>query len=200
MNTALLLIDPLNDFIAEGGKLWPYAREVAARVNLLPNMRALVDSARDAGMPVVFVPHHRFDAGDMEGWQWLNPTHAAAKNIRPFVRGTWGAEFHDQFRPQPQDLIAHEHWLHNGFAATDLDYLLRMHGISRIILAGMRANTCVEATARHAVELGYHVTIASDATAAFRLQEWQATIEINAPLFAHAVLRTEDIISTASRT
>ena len=58
----------------------------------------------------------------------------------------------------------------------------------------MRANTCVEGTARYAVELGYHVTIASDSTAAFRWEEWLATMEANAPTFAHAVSTAEGVV------
>jgi nicotinamidase-related amidase len=64
-----------------------------------------------------------------------------------------------------------------------------------VVVAGLRANTCVEATARHAVELGYHVTIVKDATAAFRPEEWSATIEVNAPTFAHSIVTTESVIS-----
>jgi nicotinamidase-related amidase len=76
---------------------------------------------------------------------------------------------------------------------------LQVRGIERVILAGMRANTCVEATARHAVELGYHVTLAKDATAAFRWEEWVATVEINAPAFVHAILSTDEIIESLRR-
>lgn len=194
MSTALLVIDPYNDFIAEGGKIWPYLRGVAERLHAVPNMRALVAAARAAALPVVFVPHRQFEPGDLEGWKFLNPTHEAARRIQPFVRGSWGARFHDEFQRQPEDVIVGEHWLHSGFAGTDLDYRLRMKDVERIVLCGMRANTCVEGTARWAVELGYHVTIASDATAAFRWEEWSATVEVNARTFAHAILPTEEIV------
>jgi nicotinamidase-related amidase len=194
MSDALLIIDPYNDFLAAEGKIWPYIREVADRLRAVPNMRALVAAARERSMQIVFVPHRQFQPGDLEGWKFLNPTHAGAKRLQPFVRGSWGAQFHADFQLQPDDILVQEHWLHSGFAATDLDYRLRMRGIDRLVLCGMRANTCVEGTARWGVELGYHVTIASDATAAFRWEEWQATIETNAPSFAHGILRTEEII------
>jgi nicotinamidase-related amidase len=194
MSTALLVIDPYNDFIAARGKIWPYLREVAERLQAVPNMRALVTAARKASMQVVFVPHRQFRPGDLEGWKFLNLTHAGARKLQPFSFGSWGAEFHEDFQPREGDILVQEHWLHSGFAATDLDYRLRMKGIDRIVLCGMRANTCIEGTARWGVELGYHVTIASDATAAFRWEEWVATIETNAPVYAHEILRTEAIV------
>jgi len=193
-STALLLMDPLNDFIAEGGKLWPYLREVAERQQLLPHLRQLLAAARATGIQVFFVPHHRADPGDFEGWRFLNPTHLGAQRVRPFVRGSWGAEFHADFQPRAGEVVAAEHWLHSGFANTDLDYQLRNHGVDHLILAGMRGNACIEATARYGVELGYHVTLVKDATAAFTHAEWAATMEVNAPSFAHAIVTTAEIV------
>ncbi len=196
-STALLLVDPLNDFISEGGKLWPQLREVAGRLDTVANMRRLLAWARAHGTRVFFVPHHRASPDDFDGWRFLNPTHAAAKQLRPFERGAWGGDFHPDFQPRPGEVIVHEHWLHNGFANTDLDYCLRNHGIDRLVLAGLRGNTCLEATARHAVELGYHVTLVKDATATFQHREWAATMEVNAPTFAHVIDTTAGVVADA---
>jgi nicotinamidase-related amidase len=54
--------------------------------------------------------------------------------------------------------VAHEHWCSSGFANTDLDQQLKVHGIHRLIIIGLLANTCLEATARFAAELGHDVT------------------------------------------
>ena len=128
-----------------------------------------------------------------------NPTHVGARQLKPFVRGSWGAEFHADLQPQPGDVIVGEHWLHSGFSNTDLDYQLRNHGVDHIILAGMRGNACIEATARYGVELGYHVTLVKDATAAFSHAEWSATMEVNAPAFAHAIVTTAEIVAALAR-
>jgi nicotinamidase-related amidase len=200
-SSALVLIDPLNDFIAEGGKLWLYSRQVAEDIQLLPHLRALQAAARDAGLPVFFVPHRRFEAGDFKGFKFMNPTHAGMQALRPFERGSWGGDFHDDFQPRLDlgDVVVLEHWLHNGFANTDLDFQLKIHGIDRLLIAGMRGNTCVEATARAAVELGYHVTLVKDASAAFSAQEWRATFEVNAPAFAHAIVTTSEAVEGLGR-
>jgi ureidoacrylate peracid hydrolase len=53
----------------------------------------------------------------------------------------------------------------SGFANTDLDLQLKKHGIHQLIVIGLIAHTCVEATVRFAAELGYQVTMVRDATA-----------------------------------
>jgi nicotinamidase-related amidase len=45
--TALLLIDPYNDFLSEGGKLWPRAKPIAEEVGLLDNLRTIMRAARE---------------------------------------------------------------------------------------------------------------------------------------------------------
>jgi nicotinamidase-related amidase len=50
--TALLCIDFYNDFLSEGGKLWPWVKEMAEEVNLLDNLRTIVRTARELGITV----------------------------------------------------------------------------------------------------------------------------------------------------
>lgn len=64
-----------------------------------------------------------------------------------------------------------------------------------MIIIGMIANTCIEATGRFAAELGYHVTLVKDATAAFSPGAMHAAHAINGPTFAHAILTTDELIA-----
>lgn len=193
-STALLFIDPYNDFLAEGGKLWPIAAAVAQEVRLLDNLRRIVSAARAAGFPVFVVPHHRFVPGDFSGWQRVTPYQLGAARVEPFAKGTWGGEFHAEFAPQPEDVVVTEHWGSSGFANTDLDYRLKQRGIADVILIGLLANTCVEGTARFAAELGYRVTLVKDATAAASAQHMHAAHVLNGPTFAAHVLTTEELL------
>ena len=59
--TALLFIDPYNDFLSEGGKLWPRVKDVATDVGLLDDLRAVNSAARRAGIKVFIVPHRRWE-------------------------------------------------------------------------------------------------------------------------------------------
>ncbi|SRR5258705_7586604 len=45
------------------------------------------------------------------------------------------------------------------------------------------------------MELGYHVTLIKDATAAFDKEGMQAAHEVNGPRFAHAILTTEELLA-----
>ena len=62
--TAILLVDPYNDFLSEGGKLWPRVKAVAEGVELLSHLREAVSAARARGLKIFFVPHHRWEPGD----------------------------------------------------------------------------------------------------------------------------------------
>ena len=62
----------------------------------------------------------------------------------------------------------------------------------------MIANTCIEATGRFGMELGYHVTLVKDATAAFSHAAMHAAHVINGPTYAHAILTTEELLAQIS--
>ncbi|MFF4143264.1 hypothetical protein ACFY0A_17985 [Streptomyces sp. NPDC001698] len=72
--TAVLLVDPYNDFLSEGGKVWPQLEPVAGNVGLLDHLRSVVASARAVGVRVVFVPHRRWEPGDHETWDHPTPS------------------------------------------------------------------------------------------------------------------------------
>jgi ureidoacrylate peracid hydrolase len=72
-----------------------------------------------------------------------------------------------------------------------------VHGIQRVIVIGVRANTCVEATVRFAAELGYDVTVVRDATASLSEEEMHATLEVNLPNYAAIVSASEIVESLA---
>ena len=75
--TALLLVDPYNDFLSYGGKLWPRVEAVAGEVGLLDNLRAIVSLVRTIGIRIFFVPHRRWVAGDYDSWAHPSPDQLA---------------------------------------------------------------------------------------------------------------------------
>jgi nicotinamidase-related amidase len=125
----------------------------------------------------------------------MNPSQVKTNQAQGFAAGSWGGEFHTEFGPRDGDLVVLEHWAQSGFANTDLDVQLKQRGIQKIILVGMVANTCIESTARFGMELGYHVTLIKDATAAFSHEGMHAAHEVNGPSFAHAILTTEELLA-----
>src|SRR5579871_1165499 len=197
-STALLLIDPYNDFISEGGKLWDRIKTVAEANDCIAHMSQLLAAARTTGMRVFYAMHHRYRPGDYETWKYAAPIQRAAWSRKTFEYGTWGGEFRAEFIPQPGDIVAHEHWCSSGFADTDLDLQLKRHGIQRLIVAGLIAHTCVESTVRQAVELGYDVTVVSDATADYAEAFMHAALVTNLPNYASAIVSTDEVINSIS--
>jgi nicotinamidase-related amidase len=116
-----------------------------------------------------------------------------------FARGEWGGEWHPDFAPKDGDIVVQEHWGQSGFANTDLDMRLKQKGITHVIVTGLLANTCIESTARFAMELGYHVTLVRDATAAFRPELMHAAHDLNGPTYAHAILTTDEVVAALAR-
>jgi len=196
--TALLVIDPYNDFISEGGKVWERLRAVAEANNCIPHMLRVLTAARTAGLRVFYVMHHRYRAGDYETWEHVAPIQKAAWSRKTFEYGTWGGEIRSEFVPKPGDIMALEHWCSSGFANTDLDFQLKQHGIQKIIVIGLIAHTCVEATVRFAAELGYEVTVVKDATASYSDEHMHAALDINIPHYASAILTAGELVDSIS--
>jgi len=122
----------------------------------------------------------------------------AAWSRKTFAYGTWGGELRPGFEPQLGDVVAHEHWCSSGFANTDLDLQLKRHGIHELIVMGLIAHTCLEATVRYGAELGYQVTVVMDATADYSDAEMHAALEVNIPNYASAVVTADELVASLS--
>jgi nicotinamidase-related amidase len=195
--TGLVVIDPYNDFISEGGKVWDRLKAIAETNQCVPHMTEVLGAARTAGIRVFYALHHRYRPGDYETWSTIAPIQKAAWGRKTFEYGTWGGELHPDLVPQPGDVVAQEHWCSSGFANTDLDLLLKRHGIRRLIVMGLIAHTCVESTVRYGAELGYDVTVVGDATASYSEREMHAALEVNMPNYA-AVVTTSEVLEAIS--
>ena len=195
---ALLVIDPYNDFISEGGKIWNRLKAVAESNGCVPHMQQVLNAARQAGLRVFYALHHRYRQGDYETWKYIAPIQKAAWSHKTFENGTWGGEIRSEFTPQAGEIVAQEHWCSSGFANTDLDLQLKKRGIHKLIIMGLIAHTCVEATVRYAAELGYVVTMVKDATADYSDEMMHASLDINIPNYASAIVSTKEIVDSIS--
>ena len=72
---------------------------------------------------------------------------------------------------------------------------LKQHGIHKVVVMGLIAHTCVEATVRYAAELGYEVTVVKDATASYSDEHMHAALEVNLPNYARAIVTTDEIVA-----
>jgi nicotinamidase-related amidase len=88
--------------------------------------------------------------------------------VRPgstfFLPGTRGAEIHAAVAPQAAETIVEKNFP-NSFRATKLEQTLKGLGVKNLVVAGMMTHMCVDATVRHAADLGYKITLLGDACA-----------------------------------
>ena len=159
-------------------------------------MLQVLNAARAAKLRVFYPLHRRYRPGDYETWKYVAPIQKRTWSSKAFEYGTWGGEIRKEFEPLPGETVILEHWGSSGFANTDLDLQLKKHGIHQLIVVGLIAHTCVEATVRFAFELGYQVTMVKDATADYSDVEMHAALDVNIPNYASAVVTTDEVVNS----
>ena len=144
--TALLVVDPYNDFISEGGKVWERLRDVAEANNCIPHMTARPQCGAERAVARVLCAPSTLPSP---------ATTSRGSTSRPFKRPRGRERLSGTARGAARlaansfhrrgDVVALEHWCSSGFANTDLDLQLKKHSIHRLIVIGLIAHTCVEA-------------------------------------------------------
>ncbi|KAH8593474.1 Isochorismatase-like protein [Bisporella sp. PMI_857] len=188
-NTAVILIDPYNDFLHPEGKLYSRLEESIKDSDTITHIKALVDTARANNIPIFYGLHQQIKPGFLMGWQHATQSQKQQLENDVFKEGSWGVEIYEGLAPDIEkgDVVVSKHWSSSSFQNTDLDYQLRQRGIENLVFGGLTANTCLESTARYAYELGYNVTLLTDATAAFSTEQKDAATNLIWPLFANEV-------------
>ena len=137
--TALLVVDVQNDVMDASIR----------RDEVVGNVATLVDRARDAGAPVIWVRHH--DEGlvqGSDGWQIVAELRPAANE--PVVEKEYG----------------------DAFADTDLADRLAERGVERLVLCGAQSDMCIRSTFYGGIYRGYPVTLVGDAHTTEDMREW----------------------------
>lgn len=161
-NTAVLVIDMLNDFCSQGG-----AMVLPGTDKLLLPQKKVMDAIRDSGGVVIFViDNHRPS---------LRRDREFLKRAEHCIEGTWGAEIIDGLDQRANDLRIIKR-RYSGFFNTDLDLTLKDMGIDTIITMGVVTNICVRSTVHDAFFLGYQVVVPEDCVAATGVREQQSSL------------------------
>ncbi len=193
--TALLVIDPVNDFLSAEGAAWELTESTVTKHDVIGHLRRLIEGAREQGIPVMYGPM-AYTSSDYADAQLHRRTgiNRIMFERQMFLAGSWGADFHPELRPGDDEIVLRPHKGSDVFE-TDLPEHLRARGTTQLMIAGMTANLCVESTGRHAAEHGYDVTFIRDAIGAESLPAYEASIRINFPLIGNAVMDTEDALT-----
>jgi nicotinamidase-related amidase len=129
--SALLVIDVQNANTAEG-----YRRD-----EVIGNIRGLIDRAKDAGTPVIWVQHH---AGGS-----------------PLERGTEGWQIVEEVRPGEGETVIEKEYL-DSFVETGLRDELDRLGVGHLVICGAATDACIRSTAQRSQIEGYDVTLVAD--------------------------------------
>jgi nicotinamidase-related amidase len=140
-DTALVIIDIQNDYFP-GGAMELEGADAAAE-----KAAQALKSFREKKLPIFHVRH---------------------LSVRPgstfFLPGTKGAEIRSAVAPRAGELVVEKNFP-NSFRATRLDEELKSAGVKNLVVAGMMTHMCVDASVRHAADLGYKITLLGDACA-----------------------------------
>ncbi len=162
--TALILVDAINSFFKPG-----FPNYYDTVVEVIPAMQALLDAARKSGAVIVHaVERHRPEPFDDFEWRKLPVHHLEDAEDQAFFEG---------FRPQlPNETIVTKRRF-SAFFATDLALFLAEQRIDRVVIAGVKTNVCIRATAQDAFANGFEPIVPREATNSNRPHLAQASLE-----------------------
>lgn len=111
-NTAILLVDPYNDFLHPEGKVTPGLTESLTASGTVEALKALVTTAHKHKLPIFYCLHQQTDAHSYQGWQMMNWSLNTIKDKLVFEKGSWGAEIFEGLGPDFDngDVIVSKHW------------------------------------------------------------------------------------------
>lgn len=175
-NTAILVVDMLNDFVTG-------ALKCDRGLKIVPKTAQLLEGARKAGVPVIFCNDAHLKGIDHELKLWGD--HAIA--------GTKGAEVIPELELCDKDYVVPKR-RYSGFFHTDLDLLLHELGADTVVMTGLHTHMCVRHTSADAYCLGYNVVVASDATDAFTEEDYKSGIKYLKEVYGACVYTVDELL------
>jgi nicotinamidase-related amidase len=159
---ALVLIDVNRSFFDPAGSLYyPEAPGV------LGPLGELLGAARDGSRLVVHAREaHHPGLFDFE-WRKL-PVHC--------VRNEFDAEPYPGFEERPGELVVPKR-RYSAFFATELALVLGEQGVRRLVIAGVKTNVCIRATAQDAFAYGFSPVVPREAVSSNRRHLHEASLE-----------------------
>lgn len=171
-HSALLVIDMQNDLCSDDGVFAKQGADMTSYHGMIPRLDALIGSAREAGVLIVFVQATTLPGGESRSpaqilFELRMRESYAHPLDEPFdfcIPGTWGHEIVDGLGRGPDDLTVLKH-RSSAFQGTNLDLVLRSNGIKTVVATGCTTEGCVDSTIREAGFLDYYPVAARDCVA-----------------------------------
>jgi nicotinamidase-related amidase len=170
-HAALVVVDMQRDFCEPGGAFDRLGVDISMYPEMIPRVARLIEGARRAGVPIVFIQMTTLPGRRMDSPAQLRfnlRLHLASNDegepLRYAADGSRGQEILPELKPAESDLFVKK-WRSSAFWGTNLDMLLRSNGIQSLLVTGCTTEGCVESTARDALFNDYYVVIVSDCVA-----------------------------------
>ena len=161
--TALILVDVTNSFFLEG-----MPNHYPAAVEVIEPLRRLLAKARERRRIVVHAVEQHYPGFDDYEWRKLPRHHFIGDPDAAFFKG---------FEPAgPREIICPKRRF-SAFFATDLALFLKEQKIERVIIAGVKTNVCIRASAQDAFASGFDVIVPKEATNSNRPHLAEASLE-----------------------
>lgn len=111
-NTAILLIDPYNDFIHPDGKLYSLLADSLKETDTISHIFDLLKAARAHKIPVYYGLHQPWKTGNFTGWNHMMAIHSSQNESHAFEEGSWGGTIFEGMEPDLDngDVVVSKHW------------------------------------------------------------------------------------------
>ncbi len=194
-HSALLVIDMQNDFLHEEGKARQEgSRDLGPMLEMVPRQSQLIEAARAAGVPVIFILQTTLTKQASSSDVWIEArTRARYSGHDMCLDGSWGQEVISELNPASDDHFVKK-YRYSGFVGTNLDLLLRSLNRRTVICAGTSTNVCVEVTAWDAFHHEYYAIYAADACASWDMKLHDAALSTAESRYA-TVASVSDLIA-----
>lgn len=170
----LIVQDMQNDIIIDGGAFAESgAPGHAKEQNVVENVKALAETCRSKGIPVIHVWY--IVEEDAPGLKLNAPLFQGVKDTNALVRGTWGAAAAEGLEPQDGDLIV-EKMRMSAWQGTKLETMLAGLGRDTIIITGAWTNMSIEHTSRTGADKGFFIVVPEDGCSTMNAEWHNASI------------------------
>ena len=183
VSTALIVIDMQRDFVETGGFGESLGNDVSRLAAIVPTVRALLDWCRASGVHVIHTREgHRPDLSDCPPAKRErgNPALRIGDESpmgRILIDGEPGNDILAELAPAPGETVIVKPGK-GAFYATALGDILRLQGITHLLLAGVTTEVCVQTTMREANDRGYDCLLVEDATESYFPEFKRATLDM----------------------
>lgn len=163
-HTALIIVDMQRDFCCSDGKFAQAGRDISNVEAIVPNIAAVLGSARDSGVFILYLQQFTLPYGRSDGDGWLAFKTRDGKSAEYALIGSSGAEIIDELKPRGNEVCVPK-YRPSGFHGTFLDQILRANGIRSVLICGTTTEGCVMATVLDASFHDYYTCVLGDGVA-----------------------------------